>query len=185
MGRADSLQAQDNTLRGTVYQLLARVYVAGWVLLSKATNHATIHSTKFSLLVLFSVTAFQPSVFNGILFIMFLLLSMANNSQMLFYWKITLVLVALILCSQYSTRVFATEELLNEMKQSRKQICLTGLIRCDKMAIEAYSSLEIQNMMLYVPYFVLLITFVLSYFIMTSDTYQSLLQHYIDKEVKM
>ena len=110
---------------------------------------------------------------------------MANNSQMLFYWKITLVLVALILCSQYSTRVFATEELLNEMKQSRKQICLTGLIRCDKMAIEAYSSLEIQNMMLYVPYFVLLITFVLSYFIMTSDTYQSLLQHYIDKEVKM
>ena len=39
--------------------------------------------------------------------------------------------------------------------------------------------------MLYAPYFVLLITFVLSYFIMTSDTYKSLLQHYIEKEVKM
>ena len=116
---------------------------------------------------------------------MFLLLSMANNSQMLFYWKVTLTLVGVILCSQYSTRVFVSDELLTEFKQSKKQICLTGLIRCDKMAVEAYSSLELQNMMLYMPYFVLLITFVLSYFIMTSDTYKSLLQHYIEKEVKM
>ena len=58
MLRGDSMQAQDDTLRGMVYQFLAKVYVAGWVLLSRATNHATIHSTKFSLLVLFSVTAF-------------------------------------------------------------------------------------------------------------------------------
>ena len=74
---------------------------------------------------------------------MFLLLSMANNSQMLFYWKITLTLVGVILCSQYSTRVFVGDDLLNEVKQSKKQICLTGLIRCDKMAVEAYSSLEV------------------------------------------
>ena len=70
----------DDTIRSKVYQFLSKVYVAIWLFLSRATNHATIHSTKFSLLVLFFVTAFQPSVFNGILFIMFLLLSMANNS---------------------------------------------------------------------------------------------------------
>ena len=80
--RDASLQSnqQDDTLRGMVYQVLAQIYAVARVLLGKATNHATIHSSKLSLLVLFSVTAFQPSVFNGILFIMFLLLSMANNS---------------------------------------------------------------------------------------------------------
>lgn len=71
---------QDDTMRGMVYRVLAQIYSALRVLLGKATKHATIHSTKLSLLTLFSVTAFQPNIFNGILFIMFLLLSMANNS---------------------------------------------------------------------------------------------------------
>lgn len=40
----------------------------------------TIHSTKFALLVLFFVTAFQPNIVNAVLFVMFLLLAMSNNS---------------------------------------------------------------------------------------------------------
>ena len=50
---------------------------------------------------------------------------------------------------------------------------------------DAFASVELQNMQLYLPYFALLVTFVLSYFILTSENYQSLLQHYIDKEVKL
>ena len=101
---------------------------------------------------------------------------------MLAYWRVTLVLVGLILCGQYSTRVFASDEYLVNAKQSKGKICLTGLLSCDNLSEqnEAYASVELQNIMLYLPYFGLLVTFVLSYFIMTSENYQSLLQHYID-----
>lgn len=137
--------------------------------------------------MLFFVTAFQPNIFNGILFIMFLLLSMANNSQTLAYWRVTLILVSLIICSQYSVHVFASNEYLVNIKQSKGKICLTGLLSCDNLSEqnEAYASIEFQNIQLYLPYFALLVTFVLSYFILTSENYQSLLQHYIDKEVKL
>lgn len=63
----------------------------------KMTNLTTIHSAKFALIVLFGVTAFQPSIVNAMLFVMFLLLATSNNSQMLTYWKITLSLVCLMI----------------------------------------------------------------------------------------
>ena len=92
---------------------------------------------------------------------------------MLAYWRVTLALVSLIICGQYSTRVFVSDEYLVNIKQSKGKICLTGLLSCDTLSeqSEAYASVELQNIMLYLPYFGLLVTFVLSYFIMTSENY--------------
>jgi hypothetical protein len=82
-----------NTLRERVMRHVRRAYQFALKVFHSTTNLITIHSTKFALLVLFSVTAFQPNIVNAVLFLMFLLLAMSNNSQMLAYWKITLSLV--------------------------------------------------------------------------------------------
>ena len=48
--------------------------------------------------ILFLVTASEPNIINCVLFTMFLLISMGNNSQMLSLWRITLGLIAGLLC---------------------------------------------------------------------------------------
>ena len=40
-------------------------------------------------------------------------------------------------------------------------------------------------MKLYLPYYALLLTFILGYFILTSENYESLLNKYIDREVAL
>jgi len=40
-------------------------------------------------------------------------------------------------------------------------------------------------MKLYMPYYTLLLTFILGYFILTSENYQSLTNKYIDREVAL
>ena len=47
----------------------------------------------------------------------------------------------------------------------------------------AYKNIEFVNFKLYLPYYALLLTFILSYFILTSQNYASLLQYYIDQEI--
>ena len=66
-------------------------------------------------------------------------------------------------------------------------ICLSGLIRCedDPNLSTTFSNLELINLKLYLPYYVLLITFIVSYFILTSANYQDLLEQNINREIDL
>jgi len=95
------------------------------------TNLITIHTTKFALLVLFFVTAFRPNIMNAVLFVMFLLLAMSNNSQMLAYWKLTLSFVCAMITGQYYIRIFTSAATMERLKQAKtSKFCLSGLVSC-------------------------------------------------------
>lgn len=100
---------------------------------------------------------------------------MANNSQILILWRFTLGLISLLMCSQYSYRVFTPNEYLLSVKHREKTsfMCLSGLLKCedDDTLSKTYSNLESINIKLYLPYYMLLITFVLAHYILTSTNY--------------
>ena len=110
--KEESQVPADETLRGRFYHFFSICYGGLKWVLGKTLNFATIHSTKIALSLLFFVTAFEPNIFNGVLFCMFLAIAMGNNSQMLLFWRFTLVLISLFLFCQYSIRVFATNDYL-------------------------------------------------------------------------
>lgn len=113
-----------------VYRFFLRLF-------KKTTNLITIHSAKFALMILFAVTAFQPNIVNAVLFVMFLMLTMSNNSQTLTYWKITLSLVCCMITGQYYVRVFAAKDTLDRLKQIKtSNICLSGLVSCEQDTIK-------------------------------------------------
>ena len=112
---------------------MSKLYRKLTLLLAAIRNHATIHSTKFALLTLFAVTAIMPNMMNSILFIMFLMLAMSNNSQAQFYWRLTIGLVSLFIIAQYGFRVFTQNEVLMKLKASQGKICFTGLIICTEI----------------------------------------------------
>lgn len=91
---------------------------------------------------------------------------------MLQIWRGTLVLISIMLFSQYSFRVFSPNDYLFAVKHRKESnlLCLSGLIMCvDDPAIStAFSNLELINLKLYVPYYALLIIFILAYFILSS-----------------
>ena len=64
---------------------------------------------------------------------------------------------------------------------------MSGLIKCEDDAeiTMTFSNLELSNLKLYLPYYVLLITFIIGYFILTSENYSNLMDEYIDKEVEL
>ena len=68
------------TLRDQFMRRMRKVYRFLLGMYQSLIKLITIHSTKFALLVLFFVTAFQPNIVNAVLFVMFLLLAMSNNS---------------------------------------------------------------------------------------------------------
>ena len=125
--------------------------------------------------LLFFVTALDPNIFNGVLFIMFLAIQMGNNSQMILLWKFTLMLISLLLFCQYSILVFAPDDYLLTLRHGEKNnmMCISGLLSCedDDTPSQTFSNLEYINMKLYMPYYALLLTFILGYFILTSENY--------------
>ena len=130
--------------------------------------------------MLFLVTTLGPNIINGILFVMFLILSMSNNSQLLPLWRVTIIMVALVLCAQYGLRVFANDEYLYEVQHHKQSsaMCLSGLIRCEDADLlnESFSNLEYIYLKLYLPYIGLLMAFILGHFILTSANYQRLME---------
>ena len=52
-------------------------------------------------------------------------------------------------------------------------MCISGLLSCedDDTPSPTFSNLEYINMKLYMPYYALLLTFILGYFILTSENY--------------
>ena len=165
-------------MRGWFERKFAELQVLVKFILQRCLNFATIHSTKAALILLFCVSAFQTNAFNFVLFLMFIILAMANNNYMLLLWKTTLVILTLLLCCQYSVRIFAPNDYLLSIKHNKMTdpICLVGIVNCqESQDNKAYMNMELVNFKLYLPYYALLLTFVLSYFILTSQNYSSLL----------
>ena len=100
-----------------------------------------------------------------------------------------MAMISLILTSQYSLRVFASNDYLMSVRHRERNnlLCLSGLIRCeDDPAIETtYSNLEFMYLKMYLPYYVLLTAFILGFFILKSENYQHLMEKYIDKEIQL
>jgi hypothetical protein len=75
------------------------------------------------------------------------------------------------------------------MKHREKSnlMCISGLIKCedDDTLSQTFSSLEYINMKLYLPYYSLLLTFILGYLILTSENYKSLTDKYIERELTL
>lgn len=55
----------------------------------------------------------------------------------------------------------------------------------DETLSTTFSNLEYINLKLYAPYYVLLITFVLAHYILTSSNYQNLMEKYINREMRL
>ena len=124
---------------------------------------------------------------NAVLFVMFLMLAMSNNTQMLLYWKITLSLVCAMITGQYYIRIFTAKETLDRLKQVKTgKLCLSGLVQCqsevqkDMQLSLLYTNSELQSLSLYLPYVMLLLTLIVAYFILVSRNYQTLMDYYID-----
>lgn len=77
---SEQVQEKDETLRGRFYSFFQVCYTGIKWALQKGLNFATIHSTKIAQAMLFSITALDPNIFNGFLFVLFLGISMGNNS---------------------------------------------------------------------------------------------------------
>lgn len=90
-----------------------------------------IHSNKVALLTLFAVSVNQTSLINTVLFIMFLVLSMANNVSTLTYWKITMAFTSGFMTLQYIFRVVLQPN-EDEKLNRGSSWCVTGLIICDE-----------------------------------------------------
>jgi hypothetical protein len=110
---------------------------------------------------------------------------------MLAYWKLTLSLVCSMITAQYYVRVFTSRDTLERLKQQKSsKFCLSGLVLCQTDPTPTSLSLffvnsELKTLKLYMPYVGLLLAFVIAYFILVSRNYQSLMDYYIEQEVKL
>lgn len=180
------LQLRPDTLREKIMRYVRRCFHKLLRLFHQMTNLFTIHTSKFALLILFCVSAFNPSIINAVFFGMFLLLAKCNNSQMLFYWKVTLGLICAVITAQYYIRIFTKNETMEQLKQDKKSLlCLSGLIHCEKdpapnEVSPLWANPEVLASRLYLPYLGLLLVFTLAYFILVSRNYAMLMDYYIE-----
>lgn len=65
-----------------------------------------IHSSKIALFALFAVSVSYPNLFNAILFILFLMLSVSHYSNIKHYWNIPIIVDSMIILTMYGYDVF-------------------------------------------------------------------------------
>jgi len=132
-----SKQSIDETTRGRFQRYSAKVFNALSSFYSTMVNYATIHSTKLALLTLFIVSAFNANLPNLILFVMFILLAMSNNTQVLGYWRLTLGLVSTLITAQYCFHVFLKKETEINKEFGNGILCLSGMLLCTEKGVTA------------------------------------------------
>ena len=177
------VEEEDMTMRGCFYRFFNVCYSAIRKVVRVGLDFATVHSTKFALSVLFLVSVTDPNIINGLLFVIFGVLAMSKNTQMLTLWRFAVFFISLLLCSMYGLRVFAPQDWLAAVKSHQKNhvLCLSGLLVCedDLSESESFGNLEYANLKLYIPYCTLLVTFVLAHYILTSTKYIKLTEQTI------
>ncbi len=124
---------------------------------------AIIHSSKVSLCALFLVSSTcGPTIFNAILFLMFLALSTISYQNVQKYWKLLIFINCIIVQAIFAVQVFdhdynvTTLELIGIIP-SRQKYLFSGI---------------------YTPYVSLLVILVFTYHILISEQYQTFLKKY-------
>ena len=83
-----------------------KVYTALTQFIVKFLDLLMIHWMKFSLLALFMASVSLPTLFNLVLFILFLLISTASYSSLRRLWRVTIIFNSVIVLCMYTYDVF-------------------------------------------------------------------------------
>ena len=94
-------------MRGKIRRAFFRIYLKIKILFDKILDLSIIHSSKLALLALFCVSVSKATLFNCVLFLLFLALATTSYSGVKRYWKVPLVFNAFIILSMYGYDIFA------------------------------------------------------------------------------
>ena len=132
------------------------------VLFEKFVNLLTIHSSKFSLFVIFLVSVWRPNLLNATLFIVFLWLAVTDQRNIRSNWKYPIFVDSIIMILLYTLDVFAPKEIVEVDPKILEFIGVS--IDSDNASLQARLSK-------YFPYLGLLIVLVLTHYIINSEKF--------------
>lgn len=143
-----------------------RIYYKLTKTMSNLRDLIIIHWMKLSMLALFFVSVSAPTLFNFVLFTLFLLIIISSLSLMRKLWKISIVFNSIIIISMYAYDVFF-------------QVGMNGV---DPMLLEVIGLIaEDENanyMRKYYIYLALLLVQTLNHYVIYSKKYEEMIQQY-------
>ncbi len=98
-------------MRGKIRRQFFKAYLKMRVLFDKFVNLLTIHSSKFSLFVIFLVSVWRPNLLNATLFIVFLWLAVTDQRNIRSNWKYPIFVDSIIMMFLYTLDVFTPKEI--------------------------------------------------------------------------
>lgn len=158
--------ARDETLRGKLRRFIFKLYQSLKTFFDQIIDMIVIHFSKLSLCLLFLVSASKPNLFNAILFIFFLMLSLTSYRNIQKYWTAPIIFNAIILVFMYCIDVFQPSFIIN---LDTAMLAFIGL----KFSVNDH--LLFWN---YFTYIFLLVIFVLTHYIIHSQKYEVFLETY-------
>lgn len=93
-------------MRGKIRRTFFRIYLKIKILFDKILDLSIIHSSKLALLALFCVSVSKATLFNTVLFLLFLALATTSYSGVRRYWKVPIIFNAFIILSMYGYDIF-------------------------------------------------------------------------------
>ena len=152
-----NLTQRDSTLRGHFRQLSFKAYQKTTKCIARFVDLALLHSTKLSLFILFFVSSTTgATVFNTILFLLFLILSTVSQEKANIFWKAAILVNSMIIMSIYAAEVV-------ELDQAKYQT-----------ALEVIGIGFERGYRKYLPYITLLIVTVFTFQIISSEKFTML-----------
>lgn len=148
--------ARDETFRGKIRRVFSKVYSKIKHYTDKLLDLFVIHWSKFSLIALFIVSASKANFFNAVLFILFLMLSMISYRHLLRFWKVPIIINALILIYMYGVDVFKPKGILS---LDTPTLNLIGITLNEDGSV---------NVSKYTPYLILQVVLIITYYIINS-----------------
>lgn len=85
---------------------LSKLYLKLKYIYDKVTDMTIIHSSKLALFAMFAVSVSHPTLFNAMLFVLFLWFSISHYSKIKQYWNIPIIVNSMIILTMYGYDVF-------------------------------------------------------------------------------
>ena len=121
--------AKDTTLRSRLKRCCYRILRPLRQFFSRAISTLIIHSSTVGLACIFLASMMFASVFNALLFIVFLICSVLSYEQLTRLWSVPILLTCYILVSIYCFDVFIGTDRISEMSDTMQLWCtIIGLI---------------------------------------------------------
>jgi hypothetical protein len=161
---------RDDTMRGKLRRLLYKVYTYLNELAMKTIDILVIHWMKLALLAVFSVSVSKATLFNLVLFILFLVISLAKYSLLKTLWQITVIFDSVIIISMYTYDVFF----------------INGIEGVSPMMMELLGVITTEDNSNYFGkyfiYLMLMLVLVLNSYVISSEKFEALLVYCIALE---